>query len=96
MIKVHLNWEAFKDLIGKEKVDCLQIKVTKNVSQLLPIAKLQSGMDWCNPGCCCILGNLRQVNYLWYLFPELVSKVKFSTVMSHIHQKLSRIGAFKI
>jgi len=28
-----LDWEAFKDLIGKEKVDCLQIQVTeKNVS----------------------------------------------------------------
>jgi len=24
-LKVHLNWEAFKDLIGKEKVDYLQI-----------------------------------------------------------------------
>jgi len=52
-------------------------------------------MDWCNPGCCCILGNSKHVNYLWYLFPELVSKVKFSTVMSDFHQKLSRIGRLK-
>jgi len=75
-----LNWEAFKDLIGKEKADCLQIQVTeKHVSPLLPIAKLQSGMDWCNPGCCCILGNSKHVNYLWYLFPELVSNVVFNS-----------------
>ena len=32
-LKVHLDWEAFKDLIGKEKVDCLNLR-------LLPIVKL--------------------------------------------------------
>ena len=89
-----MDWEAFKDLIVKEKDDCLQIVVTeKNVSPFLPIAKLQSEMDECNPACCCILGNSRHLNYLWYLFPERVGKVKFSTVILCFHKKLIRIEA---
>jgi len=57
-----LYWEALKDLIGKEKVDFLQILLTeKNVSPHLPFAKLYSEMDWCIPGCCCILDNLRHL-----------------------------------
>ena len=68
-------------------MDFFQILLTeKNVSPLLPIAKLQAGMDWCNRGCGCILGNLR----------HLVGKVKFSTVVSDFQQKLSWIEAFKI
>jgi len=57
-----LDWEVFKDLIAKEKVDFVQILLTeKNVSPLLPFAKLNSGMDWCIPDCCCILDNLRHL-----------------------------------
>jgi len=87
MFRWKFSWIEKLLKILKKKVDFFQILLTeKNVSPLLPIAKLQAGMDWCNRGCCFSLGNLR----------HLVGKGKCSTVMSDFQQKLSWIEAFKI
>jgi len=48
-LKVHWDWEVFKDLIGKEEVDCLQILMTEkkfhNFCQLLSYNRRLTGVS---------------------------------------------------